>query len=148
MHKGEHWLVVKEIDSIAYESRKVPMLSNKKSLKDTFPMNEWRLMPLISPVYTRDTQNTQMPILPHAERSPGQRAILQGLWWVSGPSHGRPPYCGGVHALVLVLWPRPHVNEHKLHGDHSSQTPCTVIKQRSFNNKSREVKSKIFLLYN
>lgn len=76
--------------------------------------------------------------------SPGQRAILQGLWCVSGPSHGLPPYWGGVHDLVLVLWPRPHVNEHKLHGDHSSQTPCTVIKQRSFNNKSREVKSKIF----
>lgn len=73
--------------------------------------------------------------------SPGQRAILQGLWCVSGPSHGLPPYWGGVHDLVLVLWPRPHVNEHKLHGDHSSQTPCTVTKQRSFNNKSRgEVK--------
>lgn len=78
--------------------------------------------------------------------SPGQRAMLHGLWCVSGPSQGLPPYWGGVHDLVLVLWPRPHVNEHKLHGDHSSQTPCTVIKQRSFNNRSRDVKPKIFFL--
>lgn len=68
---------------------------------------------------------------------PGQRAILQGLWCVSGPSQGLPPYWGGVHDLVRVLWPRPHVNEHKLQGDHSSQTPCTVIKQRSFSHKEK-----------
>lgn len=67
--------------------------------------------------------------------SPGHRAILQGLCCVSGPSHDLPPYWGGTHDLVLVLWPRPHVNEHRLQGDHSSQTPCTVIKQRGFKKK-------------
>lgn len=92
------------------------------------------------------TEDTNTKFTKCRIRSPGHKAILQGLWCVSGPSHGLPPYWGGVHDLVLVLWPRPHVNEHKLHGDHSSQTPCTVIKQRSFNNKSREVKSKFFFL--
>lgn len=67
--------------------------------------------------------------------SPGQSAILQGLCCVSGPSHDLPPYWGGIHDLVLVLWPRPHVNEHKLQGDHSSQTPCTATNQTNFNQK-------------
>lgn len=77
---------------------------------------------------------------------PGQRAILQGLWCVSGPSQGLPPYWGGVHDLVRVLWPRPHVNEHKLHGDHSSQTPCTVIKQRSFSHKESKSKTSFCII--
>lgn len=100
---------------------------------------------VIFSMYTRGyIQSTQIQSAKYRICSPGHRAILQGLWCVSGPSQGLPPYWGGVHDLVLVLWPRPHVNEHKLHGDHSSHTPCTVIKQRSFNNKSREIKSKIF----
>lgn len=57
---------------------------------------------------------------------PGHRAMLQSLVWVSGPSQARPPCWGGAHILVLVRWPRPHVNEHRLHGDHSSHTPCTA----------------------
>lgn len=98
----------------------------------------------IFPVLTRDhIRKTNLMGTESRTGSPGQRAILQGLWCVSGPSQGLPPYWGGVHARVLVLWPRPHVNEHKLHGDHSSQTPWTVIKQRSFNNRSRKAKSKI-----
>lgn len=57
---------------------------------------------------------------------PGHRAMLQSLVWVSGPSHALPPCWGGEHILVLVRCPRPHVNEHRLHGDHSSHTPCTA----------------------
>lgn len=57
---------------------------------------------------------------------PGHRAMLQSLVWVSGPSQARPPCWGGAHILVLVRWPRPHVKEHRLHGDHSSHTPCTA----------------------
>lgn len=57
---------------------------------------------------------------------PGQRAMLQSLLWVSGPSHALPPCWGGVHIRVRVRWPRPQVKEQRLHGDHSSHTPCTA----------------------
>lgn len=57
---------------------------------------------------------------------PGQRAMLQSLLWVSGPSHALPPCWGGVHIRVRVRWPLPQVKEQRLHGDHSSHTPCTA----------------------
>lgn len=58
---------------------------------------------------------------------PGQSAMLQNLVCFSGPSQGFPPNCGGLHVRVRSLYPLPHVEEHKLHGDHSSQVPCTAI---------------------
>lgn len=59
---------------------------------------------------------------------PGQTAMLQNLVCFSGPSQGSPPNCGGVQVRVRDLKPLPQVDEHKLHGDHSSQAPCTVIR--------------------
>lgn len=59
---------------------------------------------------------------------PGQTAMLQNLVCFSGPSQGSPPNCGGVQVRVRDLKPRPQVDEHKLHGDHSSHAPCTVIR--------------------
>lgn len=61
---------------------------------------------------------------------PGQRAMLQSLLWVSGPSHALPPCWGGVHIRVRVRWPRPQVKEQRLHGDHSSHTPCTANREQ------------------
>lgn len=59
---------------------------------------------------------------------PGQTAMLQNFVCFSGPSQGSPPNCGGVQVRVRDLKPLPQVDEHKLHGDHSSQAPCTVIR--------------------
>ena len=61
---------------------------------------------------------------------PGQRAMLQSLLWVSGPSQALPPCWGGTQFLDRVRWPRPQVNEHRLQGDHSSQTPCTADRRQ------------------
>lgn len=57
---------------------------------------------------------------------PGHRAILQNLVCFSGPSQGLPPNWGGLQVRVRSRKPRPHVLEHRLQGDHSSQAPCTA----------------------
>lgn len=52
--------------------------------------------------------------------------MLQNLVCCAGPSQASPPNCGGAQVLVRALKPRPQVDEHRLHGDHSSQAPCTA----------------------
>lgn len=69
---------------------------------------------------------------------PGQSAMLQNLVCFSGPSQGFPPNCGGLHVRVRSLYPLPHVEEHRLHGDHSSQVPCTAIKAEVVSFLSKE----------
>lgn len=54
--------------------------------------------------------------------------MLQNFVCFSGPTHGSPPNWGGVQVRVRDLKPRPHVDEHKLHGDHSSHAPFTGIR--------------------
>lgn len=51
--------------------------------------------------------------------------MLQSLVWTSGRLQARapPPF---THFLVRVLEPLPQVTEHRLHDDHSSQSPCTA----------------------
>lgn len=58
--------------------------------------------------------------------SPGQTAMLQYLVCFAGPTQGSPPFWGGLHVRVRSRKPRPHVDEHKLQGVHSSQAPSTI----------------------
>lgn len=51
---------------------------------------------------------------------------MQNLVCFSGPSQGLPPNWGGLQVRVRSRKPRPHVLEHRLQGDHSSQAPCTA----------------------
>jgi hypothetical protein len=73
--------------------------------------------------YEPNSQNSQ-----ENDSLPGQTAMLQNLFCLSGPGQGSPPNCGGLQERVRSRWPRPQVEEHRLQGDHSSQTPCTAIR--------------------
>lgn len=116
---------------LALDSANLPPLA-PPGLKPIFNLNlnqkSWGNLNLIHPLMDDDQECHFRMLLGLCSKQmiPGQRAMLQSLVCVSGPSQARPPCWGGAHILVLVRWPRPHVNEHRLHGDHSSHTPCTA----------------------
>jgi len=53
--------------------------------------------------------------------------IVQLSTLVASPTHGWPPYCGGVQTLSLVRTPSPTVTEQLLHPLHSPHCPSTDV---------------------
>lgn len=52
--------------------------------------------------------------------------MLQNLVCLKGPRQGSPPFLGCLQVRTRSRYPRPHVEEHRLQGAHSSQAPFTA----------------------
>ena len=55
----------------------------------------------------------------------GQGDVLQIVFSLPFPWHGKPPFRGGVHDLCLLFWPDPQLLEQELQEPHCCHTPFT-----------------------